>query len=1629
PQVVSAAKLPILNPNEFDLWKMRIEQYFLMTDYSLWEVILNGDSPAPTRVVDGVLQSVAPTTAKQRLARKNELKARGSSSESLDQIHDRLQKLISQLKILGVSLSQEDINLKFLRSLPSDWRTHTLIWRNKTDLEEQSLDDFTNEPISAAASVSAVSAKIHVSALPNINADDLEEMDLKWQMAMLTYDGMGSYDWSFQVEEEPTNYALMAFSSSSFLLTMRLLVYQQNEYVFEEDIKLLKLKVQLRDNALVSLRQNLEKAKHEMDDLKLKLEKFQTSSKNSSELLASQINDKTCLGYNSQVFTRAMFDCDDYLSSGSDKSLPPSHIYDRYQSGNGYHAVPPPYTGTFMPPKPNLVFNNAPNDVETDHPAFTVTLSLTKPDQALSHTHRPSAPIIEDWHVETSIPTATPKTAILKPTSNGKSRNRKTCFVCKSLDYLIKDYDYHEKKMAQPTARNHGKRGSHQHYAKIPFTTDVPKIKVTRPRQDKPFVTKPNSPLRRHIYRGPSLKASNSPPRVTAVMDPIVNAAKVVLGKWEWKPKCPVLDHVSPNTSASMTLKRFDYNDALGRSKSGTCPIYLILKSSMVDMFLLVETQRVICDKKNSVLFTDTECLVLSPEFKLPDANQVLLRVPRENNIYNVNLKNIVLSGDLTCLFAKATLEESNLWHRRLGHINFKTMNKLVKGNLVRGLPSKVFENDNTCVACKKGKQHRASCLENQLSLKVKVIKSDNETEFKNNDLNQFYGMKGIKREFSVPRTPQQNGIAERKNRTLVEAARTMLADSLLPIPFWAEAVNTACYVQNRVLVTKPHNKTPYELLHGRTPSKFDGKVDEGFLTGYSISSKAFRVFNCRNRIVQETLHVNFLENKPNVAGSGPTWLFDIDTLTKTMNYQPVTAGNQFNPSAGVQKQFDAKKAGEEIVSQYVFFPVWSFGSTNPQNTDGDAAFNEKELEFDEKKPDINTFSADGPSNVVASPTQGKSSCIDTSQLHDDPNMPKLEDITYSDDEDDVGGEADFNNLETSITEELLQFKMQKVWVLVDLPHGKRAIGTKWIFRNKKDERGIVVGNKARLVAQGHTQEEGIDYEEVFAPNARIEAIRLFLAYASFMGFMVYQIDVKSAFLYGTIKEEVYFCQPLGLEDPDYPDKVYKVMSSMGELTFFLGLQVKQKKDGIFIGQDKYVAEILRKFRLTDGKSDSTPIDTEKPLLKDPDGQIVSKGLMNSYMSILLLLAFCDYHNMIAILEKYEHNTDFYQIVDFVEASHLRYALTINPTVYVSHIRQFWSTARIETTDEGTKILATVNVKVSNPYYHAMFESKEYWFNEFSSNIPTALVCLATNRVYNFSKMIFDGMVRNVNNKVSKFLMYPRFLSKCLKMGQFGQITHTHMYAVPFHTRKVFTTLRVNNPIFSGRTVPLFPSMLVTMGEGSGTPTEPHHTPSPEAQQTLPTATSLPSLPPITTATIPTVIPTDTPQLRHYTRRARIAQSLALPTTADKPASPIGDASQGEACPTVFGLEAEQDRANIIKISTLPSDHQGIKHLEEMMTHLEKIPQSKGGEVATVSILLAGEIPTISVPTGSGMVPIASLIYTTATESTPYTRRKGKEKMVESDTPKKKKLQEQIDIQVAREMEEHMVREDQRRNE
>ena len=662
--------------------------------------------------------------------------------------------------------------------------------------------------------------------------------------------------------------------------------------------------------------------------------------------------------------------------------------------------------------------------------------------------------------------------------------------------------------------------------------------------------------------------------------------------------------------------------------------------------------------------------------------------------------------------------------------------------------------------------------IENTSGKKVKIIRSDNGTEFKNSEMDSYCEEKGIERQYSAPRTPQQNGVAERRNRTLIEAARTMLADAKLPITFWAEAVNTACYVQNRVQIVKSQNKTPYELFNNRKPlisffkpfgcpctvlntktylGKFDEKVDEGFFVGYSTHSKAYRVYNSRTRIIEESQHVTFNEYTPNAVGQGPNWLFDIDALTRSLclEYElgtgtaaapsvstaaPNVSAAAPNVSTAASSEANKRK---EITPEFIIFPYPTIDppeyiqqvnaeedkeQDEEQQSDGiESSFNNEEGDGEKTRdcvgsgevqgeilPEPNESNLDTDLQVEQHPTsrinkdhpldqviggletpvrtrqQAQNHCMFScflSQVEPKKAHEALKDPSWVE----------------AMQEELLQFKLQEVWTLVNLPRGQRAIGTRWVFRNKKDERGIVIKNKARLVAQGYTQEEGIDYDEVFAPVARIEAIRIFLAYASFKGFKVYQMDVKSAFLYGKIEEEVYVCQPPGFEDPKHPDKVFRLdkalyglhqaprawydtlsmyllennfkrgaidktlfikkakndillvqiyvddiifgstldsmckefeklmaqkfkMSSMGELTFFLGLQVKQKEDGIFISQSKYVHDILDKFGLKDAKTVSTPMETHKQLQADLEGEDVDIHLYRSMIGSLMYL-------------------------------------------------------------------------------------------------------------------------------------------------------------------------------------------------------------------------------------------------------------------------------------------------------------------------------------------------------------------------------------------------------------------------
>nr|GEU80654.1 hypothetical protein [Tanacetum cinerariifolium] len=529
-----------------------------MTDCSLWEVILNGDSPTPTRLVDGVVQDIAPTTAKQKLAKNNEFKARETLLMALldkhqlkFNIHKDAKSLMEAIKkrnkadLKDQSLDDLFNNLKIYEAevKSSSFTSHTT--QNIAFMSSNNTDN-TNESISDVLSVSAASTKASVSTIPNvdnlsdaaiysffasqsnspqldnkdlkqIDADDLKEMDFKWQMTMLT---------------------MRARSVMELVAMIKAFRLMKNQQIMP------------------------------------------------SWHLPPQAH---------QVLQNLI------MSSELDDSVTKSPVNDRYKSGEGYHVFPPPYTRTFMPPKTDLVFHDAPIASETVPNVVNVKPSTTKPTKDMIHAmrvnHQNAARMTHPYSNKHVVPTKVLSRSWLVPLNAAR-----------------------------------------------PVTTVVPLTTVKTLR------------LVKHIVN------------------------KGTKGNWVWKPKCTVLDHVSRLTSASMTLKKFDYTNALGRSNG--CSRHMIGNISYLFEFEEINGGYAVFGgnlKGDKITGKDTECVVLSFDFKLPDENHVLLKVPRENNMYNVHLKNIVPSGDLTCLFAKATLDESTIWHRRLGHINFKTMNKLVK--------------------------------------------------------------------------------------------------------------------------------------------------------------------------------------------------------------------------------------------------------------------------------------------------------------------------------------------------------------------------------------------------------------------------------------------------------------------------------------------------------------------------------------------------------------------------------------------------------------------------------------------------------------------------------------------------------------------------------------------------------------------------------------------------------------------------------------------------------------------------------------------------------------------------------------------------------------------------------------
>lgn len=763
-----------------------------------------------------------------------------------------------------------------------------------------------------------------------------------------------------------------------------------------------------------------------------------------------------------------------------------------------------------------------------------------------------------------------------------------------------------------------------------------------------------------------------------------------------------------------------------------------------------------LCDKGNRVSFESTQCQV--EDIKTGKIN---LQGPRIKNVYGINLDDIP-SQNLSCL--KTSHDDIWLWHRRLGHASMHSINKLVKHELVRGLPPCNFEKDHICDACTKGKQTRSSfksknCISTSRPLEllhmdlcgpisieslkgskyilviiddfsrftwvsflrekneafkefaklckqiqvfknsqIVAIRSDHGREFDQKDFYEFCANHGISHNFSAPRTPQQNGVVERKNRTLEDMARTMICENNLPKYFWAEAVNTANYILNRCLIRPILKKTPYELFKGRKPSvsyfkpfgckcfihnngknnlgKFDARSDEGIFVGYSSHSKAYRVFNKRTKIIEESIHVVFDESND---GMPSTISFEELTLNKYNNDEEEILNN--TPQIK-ETSHEIIPPHEENITREIEQSIHVENIPHENIDEQVSQENEKGFKFKSYHPKDNLLT--DISTGIRTRSSLRNFCAFSSFVsHIEPknHQHALSDPSWI----------------IAMQEELSQFERNQVWTLTPRPQNHPVIGTKWVFRNKLDENGNVVRNKARLVAKGYNQEEGIDFDETFAPVARLEAIRILLAFAAYMNIKLYQMDVKCAFLNGYLQEEVYVEQPPGFEDPNFPNYVYKLqkalyglkqaprawyerlskfllengfqrgqidktlftktkgkdfiilqiyvddilfgatnnalceefaslmskefeMSMMGELTFFLGLQIKQYKDGIFISQGKYVSELLKKYKLDQVKHAKTPMATNERLDLDKEGKNVDEKLYRGMIGSLLYL-------------------------------------------------------------------------------------------------------------------------------------------------------------------------------------------------------------------------------------------------------------------------------------------------------------------------------------------------------------------------------------------------------------------------
>ncbi|GJU74062.1 retrovirus-related pol polyprotein from transposon TNT 1-94, partial [Tanacetum coccineum] len=636
----------------------------------------------------------------------------------------------------------------------------------------------------------------------------------------------------------------------------------------------------------------------------------------------------------------------------------------------------------------------------------------------------------------------------------------------------------------------------------------------------------------------------------------------------------------------------------------------------------------------------------------------------------NDQIASILGHGDLSISYIRdlkgndlltASSSQAWLWHRRLSHLNFNTINLLSKYDIVNGLPKWKFVKDHLCSSCELRKAKRKafktkttpSSKRRGLHAQVRTIRTDKGTKFLNKTLHAYFSQEGIEHQTSTARTPEQNGVVERQNRTLVEAARTMLSATKVPLFFWDEAIATSCFTQNCSLVIPRHEKTPYHIINDRKPSvkffhifgslcyivkdgenldKMKEKGDACIFVGYSAQSRAYRVYNKRTRVIVETIHLNF-DELPQMASDHVSF----DPALQC----PTTALEQVSLSLDPKSQQNIPQAAETVTTSneldLLFSPMFDelFNGSTPVVSKSSAV---TAADAPDQRQQHNTTPFTSTTVVVDTPPLNiQTTLVTTSQAPTQaPNITATKNINQAKTQKENAQveEDEFINIFSTL-EEIYQFERLDIWELVNKPICKNIINMKWLWKNKHDEENTVICNKSHLVAKGYGQQEGIDFEESFAPVTRLE------------------------------DEKVYVNQPDGFIDPHRPDKVYHLKKALyglkqapkawyDELSNFLvskgfskasidptmfitkqgddillvqvyvddiifGIQIHQSPRGIFINQANYAQEILKKHGMTSCDSIGTPMAT-KPLDADLNGTPVDQTKYHSMVEALMYL-------------------------------------------------------------------------------------------------------------------------------------------------------------------------------------------------------------------------------------------------------------------------------------------------------------------------------------------------------------------------------------------------------------------------